>query len=58
MRPEARPIQFTNGHAHFNGKKNLDRNKNAINENVNEIIAVAVIVSLQRLLEAPVPIEA
>ncbi len=36
MRPEARPIEFTNGRAHFNSKKKLDRNKNTINENVNE----------------------
>ncbi len=25
MRPEARPIEFTNGHAHFYGKKKVDR---------------------------------
>ncbi len=25
MRPEARPIEFTNGHAHFYGKKKVIR---------------------------------
>ncbi len=25
MRPEARPIEFTNGRAHFYGKKKVDR---------------------------------
>ncbi len=25
MRPEARPIEFTNGHAHFYGKKKVDK---------------------------------
>ncbi len=24
MRPEARPIEFANGHAHFYGKKKVD----------------------------------
>ncbi len=24
MRPEARPIKFTNGHTHFYGKKKVD----------------------------------
>ncbi len=27
MRPEARPIEFTNGRAHFYGKKKVDRSE-------------------------------
>ncbi len=35
MRLEARPIQFTNGHAHFYGKKNVDKFNKYFNYLIN-----------------------